>query len=908
MGRLGHLLGRDVEQRRVLDVLGLARNGRGGAVVITGEPGIGKTTVLEATTGDPTGMQLLRVDGYEAESTIPFAAVHRLTIPLHDHLDGLPERHREALLVASGARGGFPPDRFLVGLGVLGMLAAAGERRPLVCAVDDAHFLDPESLDVLAFVARRLEAESVAVALVGRNTQGLLARTAGVPTLLLAGLETEAAVRLLDANLPEPMDPAAAALIAAATGGNPLALVDLANEFSVKQLTESSIAAEPIPIGTHLEAFYVRRVRQLAADTQTWLLVAAADSTGNVDLITTACEALGLPDGASDEAEDAGLIELGRDVRFRHPLVRSAAYNAARGGQRRGAHARLAAAADALGLVELEAWHAAKATLGTDEGVAARLERVADLAGSRGGFTSSASVLAQSSALTPEGSLKYGRLVAAAEAALAAGAGQLAKSLLDDIDEDAVDDISRGRMIAVRATLALFLADPAVMEAGAQMLAAAECFHGADAEREQHALIKAFEYTLPAERLARGATLPELGSRMSKGAEAKGGLSATVLRGLAAHVLLPYADAVPAMREAVAAIADLQPEEMLLYGPASVALTTGLWDATTRHDCLRRTADAARDAGSLQLLDTTLWIMSLAELSGGTPRRATEYIDQVRELRRAIGYDAEHVINVALLAWGDTPVPQVEAIAEGAGALGFGGVQASGVAALAVRDLAEGHYDAAYQRLKPQVEDPFLQVTPLTLPDFVEAACRSDRAGEAKPHVASLHRMADANGSPWNRGVALRGQALLADDDAAEGAFRGSLDLLEAAGTELDLARSHLVYGEWLRRNRRRRDARTHLRAALTSFEANRAPWFARRADAELQAMGEHAPSSGPPAGVADLTAQELTVARLAAEGSTNAEIGASMFLSPNTVDYHLRKIFQKLGISSRRQLSDRLG
>jgi DNA-binding CsgD family transcriptional regulator len=908
MRREGHLLGRDAEQRQVHDLLGLARNGRGGSLVITGEPGIGKTSVLEATTRDLAGMQLLRVDGYEAESTIPFAAVHRLTIPLHEHLAGLPGRHRRALLVASGSSDGPAPDRFLVGLGVLGLLAAAGERQPIVCAVDDAHWLDPESLDVLAFVARRLEAESIAVVMAGRNLQGLLSRTAGVPTLHLGGLDVDAAVRLLSASLPEPMDPAVAALIANATGGNPLALVDLANELSVKQLTESSIAAEPIPIGTHLESFYVRRVRQLAEDTQTWLLVAAADSTGNLDLIATACTDLGLREDAAEAAEDGGLVELGQEVHFRHPLVRSAAYNAARGGPRRRAHRALAAAADRLGLVELEAWHAAKGTLGTDEAVADRLERVADLAGRRGGFSSRASVLAQSSALTPPSVLKYSRLVGAAEAALAAGAGQLAKALLDDVDEESLDTTSRGRMISVRAGLTLFSADPAVMEAGANMLAAAECFHGADLDREQHALIKAFEYTLPAERLARGATLEELGTRLHKGASTGEGVAATVLRGLAAHVLLSYEDAVPVMRHAVDTIAALSPQELLDYGPASVALTTALWDAPARLRCLQETADAARDAGSLQLLDTTLWIMSLAELSGGTPRRAGQFIDQVRELRRAIGYDAEHVINVALLAWGEAPVAQVEAIAEGAGAMGFGGVQAAGEAALAVRDLAEGRYAMAYQRLKPLVEDPFLQVTPLNLPDFVEAACRSDHGDEAPQHAAALSRMADANGSAWNRGVALRAEALLTEGDDAEAAYRGAIEALSTTGTEIDLARAHLVYGEWLRRSRRRRDARAQLRAGLELFEAHGAPWFARRAAAELEAMGEFAASSGPPVGVADLTAQELTVARLAAAGRTNAEIGSTMFLSANTVDYHLRKVFQKLGISSRRQLSDRLG
>jgi len=874
-------------------------------LLVSGEPGIGKTSLLEAAMAGATGMRHLRADGYEAESTIPFAALQRLMIPLRAYVPSLPGRQQEALQVAAGVADGPPPDRFLVGLGVLGMLAAAGEVEPVVCAVDDAHLLDSESLDVLAFVARRLEAESAAIIFAGRDDANLAAQMAGVPTLGLAGLAPESAIRLLMSSLPEVIDPAAAAQIAAATGGNPLALVDLANELSIKQLTESSFADEPFPVGHHLEAFYLRRIRHLPPDLQQWLLVAAADSTGNVDLIRAAGQELQLPDSAGDAAEAAGLVVLSPSARFRHALVRSAAYNAAQGGQRRRVHGALSVASGRLGLVELEAWHAAKATLGMDAAVADRLERVADLAGRRGGFASRASVLAQASALTPQGGRKYARLVAAAEAALAAGAAQLAKSLLDDVDEDALDAVSRGRLISARASISIFTADPALMNAAANMLAAAELFHGHDATLEQNALIKAFEYTLAAERLVQGATLTELGRRMRKGAELHDGIAATILRALSAHILLPYDEAVPIMRTAVDAIAGVDPEGLLQYGAISVALTTALWDIAARRDCLERTAEAARDAGSLQLLDTVLWIMSLAELKGGTPQRAGQYIEQVRELRRAIGYDAENVVNVALLAWTGAPRPQVELIAEGAGAMGFGGVQASGVAALAVRDLSEGLYGDAYARLKPLVDDPFLQVTPLEIPDLVEAAVRSGHLDEALGLVEHLEELARANGSPWTAGLAQRSRALV-DEDGAEPHYQAAVATLAPTGIELELARTHLLYGEWLRRARRRRDAREQLRQAVEIFERVEGRGFAQRARNELEAIGEHAPAAGE-RGPFDLTAQQLTVARLAAAGHTNAEIGATMFLSVNTVDYHLRKVFQKLGVSSRRQLADRI-
>ena len=401
----------------------------------------------------------------------------------------------------------------------------------------------------------------------------------GSPTLELTGLATEPAVRLLSASLPEPIDPAAAAQIAAATGGNPLALIDLAQELSVRELTESGLADDPVPIGHHLEAFYLRQVRHLPPEVRLWLLIAAADSTGNLDLIDAAGQELDLPASAVDGAESAGLVALAGEVRFRHPLVRSAAYNAAPGAQRRRVHVALSVASAKLGLVEREAWHAAKATLGTDPEVADRLERVADLAGSRGGFASRAAVLTQASALTPHGSLKHARLVAASEAALASGAAQLSKTLLDDVDEDLLDPLSLGRLISTRASQRLFMADPALRYGAADMLDAARAFHGQDAALEQNALVKAFEYALPAERALQGTTLVELGERMRDGAEQRDGIAATILRGLSAHILLPYGEAVPVMREAVDTIRGLDPEGLLQYGVSSVALTTALWDA-----------------------------------------------------------------------------------------------------------------------------------------------------------------------------------------------------------------------------------------------------------------------------------------------------------------------------------------
>ncbi|MEO3854166.1 AAA family ATPase [Acrocarpospora sp. B8E8] len=901
------LFGRDDERRRLGLLLGNARNGRGGSLLITGEPGIGKTALLEASASGAAGLSMLRVDGFESEMTLPFAAIQRLTIPLSEHLPALSERQQQAIQVASGLAEGPPPDRFLVGLGVLGLLTAAAAQTPVVCAVDDAHLLDQESLNVMAFVARRLAVEPVAMLFAARDEKEVAARLGGVPELVLAGLNQESAIALLRRSLAAPIDPASAAAIARATGGNPLALIDLAEDLSTRGLGGLGLGDDPIPVGRHLEAHYARRVRQMDTQVQQWVVLAAADTTGNVDLITSAAHAMNLGDDVVDQVEHAGLVELRETVRFRHPLVRSAIYNASSGADRRRAHRALAEAADQLGMIELEAWHAAKATLGTDAHVADRLEHTADLAARRGGFASRASILTRAAELTPPGRVKNSRLVGAAEAALAVGAAQIAHELLERIDAGSADRVDRGRMIVVRCALGMFTADPAVLlPAPAELVRAADDFHGLDTEREQRTLIKAFEFCATVDRLMQGVSQDALGRRFEAAVTLRSGVDATILAGLGSLILKPYSEAVPRVRAAFDAILELPDHEMMHMGTAIASLGTFLWDEAGRRAGLARAAAAARDHGALQALDLLMWATSLAELTGGTVKRAEESIQQVREVRLAMGYDAENVINAALMAWTGSPRHIVLAIADGANAAGFGGVSASAIAAVGLRDLAEGNYRDAYDRLQPLVKNPFLHVTPNQYPDFVEAAVRSGHAHEAPPYVDLLLDRAAVNGSLWCHGVAARARALISEDSAAEPHFVAAIQALDQTGAEIDLARAHLLYGEWLRRMRRRRDAGEQLQLAVQHFERSGALMFLQRTRAELEAAGMK-PVAHRDSGTPDLTTQELTIARLAAVGRTNPEIAANLFISVNTVDYHLRKVFQKLGISSRRQLADRL-
>jgi DNA-binding CsgD family transcriptional regulator len=900
------LVGRTEELHTLQTLVTRARNGVSGALVVRGDAGIGKTSLLDAATTNLAGTKVIRSDGFEAELSIPYAALQRVGMSLVAHIGALPPRQARALRVAWSVEEGPAPDRFLVGLGMLALFAEAGDQHPVICVIDDAHWLDSESRDVLAFVARRLQAESTVLLFATRDNDESDTQFAGIASVRLTGLDTQSAVQLLSTTATERIDPYAATQIAAATGGNPLALIDLARDMTIRQLSHLSLSHNPVPISSQLEANYLRQVRQQGPDVQRWLLVAAAESAGHPDLIASAAAALGIPPGSAFDAQQAGLVTLGDSIVFRHPLVRSAVYGAMVGAERRQVHAALAREASLLGMVEVNAWHASESAPGTDLAVADQLETVAERAARRGGLVSQARLLARAADHTPPGRQRNGRLLSAAEAAGEAGAAHLSLELLDRIDPEDLDPVQRGRMIMARTELSVFIADPMpIMRSPASMLEAADQLHGHSADLEQKALLRAFEMAFVAESLMQGTTLRELGQRLDTGARVLDGPYATVLRGLSAHALLPYADAVPLMREALQTLSALDDVDVPAFGYVGVIFTTALFDKRAGLEYLDRLARIARDAGALRALDTVLWVRSLFELDFGDPATGGQFMKQVRELRQAIGYEAENVINVAYLAWTGAPRDQLELIGEAVKSMGFGGVYTSAMTALGIRDIAEGHYRDAYDRLKPVIENPLLQVTYIRLADFVEAAARSGHRVDAMDTARTIAMMAGASGSPILRGLAQRCHALLASDADAESHYLRAVEVLSAADVPADLGRAHLLYGEWLRRMKRRRDAREQLRTAVEIFDRIEAPSFAERARSELAATGEKVIKREFVAGV-EMSPQEGAIARMAADGKTNAEIGAALFISTNTVDYHLRKVFQKLGISSRRQLADR--
>lgn len=900
------LLGRAEETDVLRALLAGARNGSSGAILVRGDPGVGKTTLIGSALDGVSAARVLRVAGHEVETTLPYGALQRLVGPLVDYVTEIPRSQREALRVAAGRAEGPPPQRALVGLGILSILARSGDDAPTICVVDDAHNLDGETLEVLGFVARRLSAESVAMIFAARDDENVARALGGVPILELAGLDPESAATVLREALVEDLDPTIVAEFVAYTAGNPLALRELGSQWSAQELTSAVIAHSPMPLGHRLEAHYSERVATLPPASRMWMLVAAAESAGDAAIVRSAASSMGLPDSASAEPEALGLVEVHDSVRFRHPLVRSAVYNRALDADRRAAHRALQVETAARGMREFAVWHAAAASPGLDANVAAELAAVADLAGARGGLASRARLLARAAGLAPDPRARSEWSVAAAEAAIGAGAGLLSRQLLAQADREVLDPIGRGRALVVEAMCAVYLADSAALRDGpAVLVAAADEFRGASPELERKALLFAMNSVLTVEDRAVGTTLDELARRMRSAAGDGDGNEEIALRSMSSLVLDDYEIAVPHLRAAVEMLDALGDDDLLEFSFFSVAPCIALWDCDAASRLLTRTVRIGRERGALREVDAALWILSAIELSRVNPGRAGHYLTQADGLRRALGYAAEQTVNPALFAWQDMPRPVLEQIVDAMREAGYGGVARMAVGALAINEIADGEYRSAFERLSPLVRNPYMQASFHHIPELVEAAVRSGNRDIARETAAQLDRYAAASGTAWANGLAHRAAALLADDDRAEPHFRASVMLLDAPTHRGDRARSRLLYGEWLRRMRRRSEAQEQLRSARDTFIDVGAHRFAERARRELVAAG--AKLEEPTALPGALTAQEAEVARLAAHGATNADIGSVLFISSNTVDYHLRKVFRKLGITSRRQLADLL-
>jgi DNA-binding CsgD family transcriptional regulator len=897
------LLGRASEKKELDRLFDSVRAGLGGALVLRGPAGMGKTALLEYAMSAAPDMQVVRVVGVQSEMELGYAGLHVLLRHFAAEIDSLPPPQREAIRVAFGSETG-EVNRMVVGLATLTVLSAAGSVRPVLCLVDDAQWIDRESAEALAFAARRLRADAVGALLALR--QGEHDAYVGLPELTLAGLGEEEAAALL-ARVAGPLAPGVADRVVAETGGNPLALIELGAGLSADRLAGRASVPEPLPIGRQLERRFVAQVRRLPLATQALLLTASADTTGDPVLLLAAGRRLGFGIEAAEAAEAVGILAVEPRVEFRHPLIRSAVYYSASSGERRRAHEALAEATDADRDPDRRAWHRAAAAGAADESVAEELERAAERARSRGGCAAAASFLARSAELSPDTANRATRLLAAAEEEIAAGAPARAQPLLERAVPGLASRRDAARARAIEGELLFLSRTPA--RAAATLLEAANGLRDFDLRAARNLLLDAMEAGVSAGQFAEGAGVVDVARAALEMPLPPGSAPSPddlLLDGHAALYTGDFAAAAPRLKEALNALRT-DPGTWSLRNLAFAcwaALAIGDIGAL---DIVSRGCDVlARAQGAWFSVTKAVHYVVLAELAQGSIAAATAHAEEGRELE-STRWDTSHDNGLALcLAWSGREAElrqQVALTLQRAADAGWGWHIAVHRSALALLELGRGDYEAAWASM-PRARD--LYPAPFAVADYIEAAVLSGNVAAARPVLARYEYQAAISGTPLMLGLVARCQGLLAADEDAEARYQESTTLLEEAKAIGHAARSRLLYGEWLRRVRRRLDARQQLRSALTSFEAIGADGFAERARAELLVTGERV---GKRAAVPsfELTAQEAEVAHLAAEGATNAEIAARLFISPNTVDYHLRKVYPKLGVSSRVQLRSAL-
>jgi DNA-binding CsgD family transcriptional regulator len=882
-----------------------ARAGGSGALVLRGRPGVGKTALLEHAVGSASDLKVLRAVGVESESELAYAALHQLCAPVLDRLDRLPGPQGDALATTFGLREAPVPDRFFVGLAVLSLLSEVAEERPLLCVVDDVQWLDRASAQALAFVARRLMAESVVMLFGARERSELFA---GLTELVVDGLADTDARVLLASVIPGRLDQRVADQLLAETRGNPLALLELPRGLSAAQLAGGFGLPGALSLEARLQERFLERLNALPEESQRLLRVAAAEPTGDAALVWQAAEQLGVSGPALEPAESDGLVEIDSRVRFRHPLVRSAVYWAATPQERRRVHRALAEATDAQLDPDRRAWHLAEAAAGADEHVAAELQHAAGRAQARGGLAAAAAFLERAAALTPEPARRAQRALAAAQTKFEAGAVDDALALLATAETGAVGEPERCRADLLRAQIAF--ASRRGRDAPPLLLHAAHELEGVDPKLARATYLEAMSAAMFAGRLARGGGTLEVSRAALAGPEPPRppGPSDLLLQGLAVRFTDGYAAGAPILKEAVRAFGReqaLPPEEARwLWFASQIALD--LWDERAWTVLSTRHLDLVRETGALTALPFVLTTRISVLTSFGELDAAAALEEELRAATEATGiapgpYGA---LSLAALRGRETELTELirttlkEAEARGEG---LALTVAERLSASLYNGL--GRYDAALaaagQAERYHEEGPALW----TLTDLIEAAVRSgqpQRAGRALERVAETTR---ASGTDWGLGVEARCRALLSEGDEAESLYREAIERFGRTRLRVHLARTHLVYGEWLRCERRRLDAREQLRTAFEMFNAMGIEAFAERAERELLATGERARERSVETRE-QLTAQEAQIARLARDGLSNAEIGARLFISSHTVAYHLRKVFAKLGISSRNEFS----
>jgi DNA-binding CsgD family transcriptional regulator len=909
------LVGRTEECLTLGRALCEAKGGASRVLVVRGEAGVGKTALLERAIEMAPGFAVHRQLGVEPERGLGYAALHQLLVPFLSGLDELALPQRDALASAFGLVNAGSPDKFLVGLATLTLITSAALHRPLLCVIDDAHWLDNDSADVLGFVSRRLYADRVAMLFAVRETGSEGARFTGLPELVVGGLGPDDARLLVRSVIAEAVAPEVLDRLVTETRGNPLALTELPLELTPAQRAGTQLLPDPLPINGALRRRFLRQIRDLPAEAQRLVLLASAERSGDPALIWRAAAKLDIDPEAAGPAEAEGLVVFEPRVAFRHPLVRSAAYHGASPVERRAAHQALADALDSEMDADRRAWHRAGASSSPDEEVAAELARTAERATKRGGYMTAAAFFRRAAELTPGPAEQAERWLAAAEAELSAGEVESALELLELATPQANHPVqlARGRRLEARAQFVRGQSE----RASATLLAAAEAFAGLDDQAAGDTLLQAFEAALYANRGAMFEVVRAASKHLARCPEPRDGPSPTVvvllLEGFIELLTAGHTTGAPALRRAIATMvaSELPEDESRWLGLGCWAASECL-DLESWHLLARRWAAKSRHQGAVLRLARSLDYLGMWEVVTGDFATAESRATERRELLSAVGYVelvGATATSLALPAWrgaADVARSLAEKVAGEGEARGEGAWVALANWALAELELGTGNYETAWRHAKRASQGGFLWISSFILPDLVEAAVRSDHVEDASKALEALRERAAAGGSRFARGILAGSGALLADDAAAEALYNAAIENLGASGAWLHVARVRLLYGEWLRRQLRRADARGQLRQAHQEFERIGALGFAERAKAELGATGETVRKRTYQASL-ELTTQEAHVARLVGEGLTNGEVAAQMFLSQSTIDYHLRKVFRKLGVATRTQMAQRL-
>ncbi len=903
------LRGRARESAELGVLLDAVRGGESRVMVVRGEPGIGKSALLDYAISSASGFKVLKAAGSESETHFAFAALHQICNPILDWMHRLPKPQRDALMIAFGRSTGSTPDLFLIGLGALNLLSEASTEHPLLCVIDNYHVLDQPSAQALTFAARRLSLEPVAMVFATSQASPELL---GLPELRVTGLGDEDARAVLASALAAPLDEHVFERFVAETRGNPLALLEMSMSVSPVELAGGfGVPAMPVP-SSRIEELFRRHFEALPPDTQQLSLLAAAESTGDPVVVWRAAERLGIQPEASAPAAAAGLLEFGTRVRFSHHLARSVAYRTASAEERLRVHRALAEVINTDEDAARRVWHRALGVSGPDDDIADELERSTSLAQARGGLAAAAAFLARSVELTTDPARRGERALAAAQAKQEAGDPDASLAMLRAAETSPLDELQLARADLVRARVALVVNRG--RDAPALLLRAAQRLAPLDTALTRQALLDAFVAALFAGRLAGDNTVQRVAraARRTKACTSRPTGFDYLLDGLAMLITDGHKAATPLLQHSLLRLRDESATELLslrwFWLASRVAME--LWDDESWHELSSRQLELARQAGALSVLPIALRGRIGVELAAGRLKAATILHDELETLLQMTRSEPLRFGAVVLATWRGESSGTARLISAAMNSVEHQG-EGGGITvvewATAVMYNSIGRYADAVAVAESASSHPEeIGLGMWVLPELIEAAARNDEPDRAAEALERLTNATEVSGTHWARGISARSRALLSPDSLADNLYREAIEHLISTRARVDLARAHLIYGEWLRRQRRPTEAREHLHIAHGSFEAMGLDAFANRSARELRAAGAYTVAAGRPA-AGDLTSREEQIARLARQGLSNADIGSRLFISPRTVEYHLRKVYTKLGISSRMELSQKL-